>query len=232
MSELVIISDVHGKYSQYKAITDQHEYTLQVGDMGLDYQFLLDNIDPHRHKFFSGNHDNYDQYSSIPHSLGKFGNYHHVIDFFYIRGAFSIDWRHRVVEEMLNVAFNEDVHGLNKRKPTKLWWEEEQLNYTDMLDAYTMYTQEKPEIMITHSLPSVFTKKHLDSKVVTKFGYNPDTFTTNTQELLTQCFDFHQPRLWIGGHFHQNFQIKMGKTTFICREELGKIRLDKNGELR
>jgi hypothetical protein len=55
---LRIFGDVHGNIKSYVEIANQVPCSVQLGDMGFDYGKLAD-LDPMRHVFVGGNHDNY-----------------------------------------------------------------------------------------------------------------------------------------------------------------------------
>jgi len=64
-----IIGDVHGLMSQYLDLISPVEYSVQLGDMGLDYSEIA-----HlgkSHVFIPGNHDNYNHLPDF--SLRDFG---------------------------------------------------------------------------------------------------------------------------------------------------------------
>ena len=204
---LAIIGDSHGQYEKYVELTRQHEYTLQLGDFGFRYD-CLDGIDPQRHKVFSGNHDNYDLFYDVPHNLGDFGiTTHGGVTFFWVRGAFSIDWRYRV-------SFDH-VHD------TKSWWPEEQLSWSQMNDCLSLYEQTKPDIVISHSAPREIANKVGSPGTLQRYGFDPGTFTTSTQELLQSMLESHRPKLCIFGHFHKNWHKTINGTEFHCLPELG-----------
>jgi hypothetical protein len=97
---LTVIGDVHQKYGGYVVKTEKAEHSLQLGDMGFDYRYLTQYIDPERHKFFGGNHENYDTLLNDPpkHCIGDYGMYTHGgTPFFYIRGGYSIDLHYRIL---------------------------------------------------------------------------------------------------------------------------------------
>lgn len=127
---MLVIGDVHGKLDLYiDKVIDHEGPTLQLGDMGFNYD-ALSVLDPHQHKFFGGNHDNYDKYDDCPHSLGDFGIWNNV---FYMRGAWSIDQAYRTEGES--------------------WWRREELNYTESLECLSVYATVKPNVVITHECP-------------------------------------------------------------------------------
>src|SRR5579863_5210382 len=95
MGNFYAIGDVHGKYSQYLDLIKPLNATVQVGDMGFSYEHM-DSLDPKTHKFFGGNHDNYDVIDKCPNCLGDYGMDHlNGVPFFFCRGAFSIDQEYR-----------------------------------------------------------------------------------------------------------------------------------------
>jgi predicted phosphodiesterase len=147
----LFIGDVHGKTDQYAHLLeiykDQVDQTIQLGDFGFAKQHIWhhENIDPTKHKVLFGNHDD-PHYLRASHSLGDFGVYQ---DFFFIRGADSIDKHHRVAY--------------------KTWWPEEELNWKQWNDCIKLYEETKPRIIISHDCP--------ESLKIEKFGYHTQSFT-------------------------------------------------------
>ena len=214
---LAVISDVHGKFGQYVNVARKYEHTLQLGDMGFDYDKLnecciLEGLASDKHKFFGGNHDNYDTYHEQPNSLGDFGPEElGGREFFYVRGAFSIDREYR----------------LNRLKTTGLisWWEEEQLSNTDMFDCSNNYGLIKPDTVITHTCPDEIAAIIGNPDILVRYGHDPKTHTTHTQQILQAMFDVHKPKLWIFGHFHKSVDFEHKGTRFICLSELEAIEI-------
>jgi len=124
---ITIIGDVHGKHSEYLDIIKNKPKSIQLGDLGFDYSKLPDS---ESHKFFKGNHDNYD----VNHNndLGGFGMHN---GFFYVRGADSIDKSRR-------------IEGKN-------WWRKEQMEYKEMQDAISLYEKIKPNKVVSHDCPQI-----------------------------------------------------------------------------
>lgn len=206
-----VIGDVHGKYESYLKVADSAERSLQLGDMGFNYVGF--NHDESRHKFFGGNHDNYDQYNECTYQIGHWGKRNHGgVEFFFVRGAFSVDFKPRIV--------------LEKAGQGKTWWNNEQLNYIQMGNAYDDYVYCRPDLMITHTCPHSVVKyveTNNGKSLLRHLGYNPNTFTTNTQELLQAMFEAYQPKKWIFGHFHVDRKFEVNGTEFICLPELGYV---------
>ena len=208
---LRIIGDAHGKYGQYCEVAKGARHSLQLGDMGFDY-VLLDTARKHyslsddKHKFFGGNHDNYDCYSNrklVPFALGHWGSYKlGGVKFFYIRGAFSIDKKWRQYSE------------------PKSWWKEEQLTTEQANRCVYDYAQAKPDLVITHGCPTDIAEQIGNPGVLRDFGFDPDTFSTPTQKLLQTCLEIHQPEHWYFGHFHVDINLIHKGTKFHCLNEL------------
>jgi hypothetical protein len=224
---LRIIGDVHNiiyrprrsKTRTYPNMAKAAKYSLQVGDMSFAYNQLTgQKLNPKYHKFFGGNHDNYDTYYSSPHQIGDYGErLHGGLKFYFVRGAFSIDWKARVKHEY--------------RTGIKTLWEEEQLSEEVLYKVLTEYSKLKPKVMITHSAPQEITSLVGKPGALLSFGFNPDTFTTRTQQALQSMFDAHKPDLWIFGHFHRNWVEEIKGTKFICLDELSYIDFDESGNL-
>jgi predicted phosphodiesterase len=194
-NEVLLIGDVHGKYDRYHKIirqTDRYPYTIQLGDFGFNYD-TLKNVDPNNHKILGGNHDNYSIVNNFPHFLGDYGNFSlNGIDFFYYRGAWSIDRIYR-------------TEGLD-------WWPQEQNNIDAFLKARELYRETKPDIVLTHDCPLdiIHYLLPLGSKI----------YENNTTWVLQEFFNIHQPKIWRFGHYHISWEMNVGQTNFKCLNEL------------
>ena len=203
---LRVIGDVHSKVSDYLDIVDGCEYSLQIGDMGFNYKHL-DYVDSTHHRIVFGNHDNFDIMPAYPHFLGGSGTASlDDIDFFFISGAFSVDKKARLRYEAMGYG--------------KSWWEKEQLSTKELQDAIDLYCDVKPNLMISHTCPTMVSRLIGNPGVLRSFGFDPSTFRTNTGEALQRCFDYHKPKVHIFGHMHQSRVEVVGGTTFICLNEL------------
>ena len=210
---LRIIGDVHGKYREYCKVAQGAEFSLQLGDMGfnygvMDFEKKFFKLSDDKHKFFGGNHDNYDTYDKVESALGHWGSYElGSVNFFFIRGAYSID-------KVSRQCHYQQTHS-------KIWWEAEELNYTEANKCVHEYAQVRPDLVITHACPFSVAKIVGNPEVLRLFGHDPDTFQTNTQRLLQACFEIHQPKQWYYGHFHINRKTELKGTKFRCIDELG-----------
>lgn len=217
MANLRIIGDVHGKNAQYCDITKSCDYSIQIGDMGFDYRLLtLLGVDSTKHKFFAGNHDNYDKYYGSAHTFNNTKDFgltsHGGLEFFFVRGGFSIDWKQRQKSYFSGKA--------------KSYWDNEELDLEEMEKALHEYRRVKPDIMITHECPRSVSKYVGDNSILEMFGYNPGTFTTKTSELLEIMFQHHQPKRWYFGHYHNNWSSEINGTQFRCIDELSYVELE------
>lgn len=221
-NKLIICGDVHGKYDQYYNIVKNYEFSIQVGDFGFGGSWTslyYSDLSPNNHKICSGNHDDMDAAKSSAFWLGDFG-VHRLGDFcfFFIRGGLSIDRTYRVGEWLSS----------NRNPGYKSYWSNEELNFVEMNAALTAYKNAKPEHVISHSLPVSFRNQLLESHKnpvsLQKFGFDLG-FEENTSLLLEECFKAHKPKLWVGGHYHQNFHAKIDGCDFYCLNELEVLKI-------
>jgi Icc-related predicted phosphoesterase len=193
---ITLIGDLHGKYEKYHRIlsrTEENPYTLQIGDFGFKYD-TLKNVDHTKHLILPGNHDNYDTCYKYRHFLQDYGymiNFNNI-DFFYYRGANSIDKQYRTI-------------GID-------WWDNEEVKIEGFMKARELYRDIKPEVMITHDCPQDIALQML------KPGQR--VYENITSWALQELYNIHQPKLWFFGHWHQSRQIQHGNTKFICLNEL------------
>ena len=193
---ITLIGDLHGKYEKYHRIlsrTEENPYTLQIGDFGFKYD-TLKNVDHTKHLILPGNHDNYDTCYKYRHFLQDYGymiNFNNI-DFFYYRGANSIDKQYRTI-------------GID-------WWDNEEVKIEGFMKARELYRDIKPEVMITHDCPQDIALQML------KPGQR--VYENITSWALQELYNIHQPKLWFFGHWHQSVKIQHGNTQFVCLNEL------------
>lgn len=205
-----LIGDVHAKLPQYYhiAANSPDGYSIQVGDLSFDYKTVEQNLNTDKHKFFGGNHDNYNVYNEAKGALGHYGNKSiNGFDFFFMRGAFSIDKAYCLEVE--------------KHTGVKMWWRDEELNQAQLDAAYKLYCKTKPNVVLTHDAPNVGTKDFANTAILQAFGFNPITFSTATQVCLNRMWNYHAPKLWVFGHYHKAYDAVKSGTRFVCLPELG-----------
>lgn len=187
-----IIGDVHGNHADYLDIIDNADYSVQVGDFGLNWD-CLSGVDHNRHKIIGGNHDNYSSVQSFPHYMGDYGMVSHGgIEFFFVRGEQSVDAHLR-------------IEG-------KTWWRAEELEISEGYKAITAYEQSKPDIVISHGCPASVVPFFITNSM----KVNP----SRTAQLLDAMLEVHRPKLWIFGHHHITETLKDGSCLFRCLNEL------------
>lgn len=182
------IGDVHQLYGGLDKVIKESDadVCVCVGDLGLDYKWIEENVSVNCFRFVPGNHDNYNQLPE--HSLGDFGTWNGI---FYIRGAHSIDKEFR-------------IPGLD-------WWEKEELSYEQGKECIEFYSEIKPEIVISHDCPNIVVP------LLFPFAIKE---TSRTRQILDACFEFHQPKTWIFGHWHKSISSQIHGTWFHCLDEL------------
>lgn len=201
------IGDVHGERGVYQRIIKTCEYSVQIGDMDFDYSYLIDRKIPvEKHRFFGGNHDNYDVIKDSPHNLGEFGI--HTVpnfgDIFFVRGGWSIDRKARVKHD---VYFNKVLH---RRKDL---WDEEELTMQQCGEALELYEQVKPKLLVTHECPLNIVKFVTNPEITYNFGFEQGVIKTRTNQLLQAMTDFNRPKMHVFGHYHTTFDAFIDGTT-------------------
>lgn len=194
---LTIIGDVHGHHDEYLRIIENSDFTVQVGDFGLNWD-ILQNVDP-KHRIIGGNHDNYDIVNQYPHYLGDYGTTNvGGVEFFFVRGERSVDAHLR-------------TEGIS-------WWRNEELSMAEGYAAVENYISAKPDIVISHGCPA---------EVIPFFCTNPSKMIepSRTAQMLDAMFSNHRPKLWIFGHHHNSETLQVGVTKFICLNELETMNL-------
>ena len=195
---MIVIGDIHGKYQEYRNLLKRYEGqpSVQIGDFG--YGFGPVPIFPETAKFFRGNHDSPEECRKSPNYLGEFGvRKMDGVEFFFVSGAWSIDWQMRI--------------------PERSWWPDEELSIPQLNEALDLYVKIKPEIMLTHDGPNVSTDVILNSMSVHKTKPIP----TRTTQALDAMWEAHKPKKWIFGHWHVNWRRQIEGTDFRCLGELG-----------
>lgn len=196
MTKVRIIGDIHGNYDDYLQLIKNQKYSIQLGDFGFDYS-VLDKINPANHRIVPGNHDNYDKIGEYPHFLQHDYGFFELggVEFFYIRGAHSIDRQYR-------------VEGIS-------WWPQEQISYKSGQTLLKNILEWRPKMILSHDCPSQFLK------LIFKEKYHQ--YPSMTHELLTQLFELWQPKYWFCGHYHTNLSAIINKTFFFCINSSGYI---------
>lgn len=202
MTTIRFVGDVHGKWYAYEQLIRSSPFpTIQVGDFGCGFNNShwpsIEKLHTKgNHNFIRGNHDDPARCKQMP----GFINDGTIIDnMMFMGGAWSIDAHNRTV-------------GID-------WWEDEEISYTDFSQLIETYNVIKPEIVVTHDFPcaaaaQMFFQKGEGVRSVAAH------YSTRTATAFQHMFELHQPRLWIGGHWHYNVSQTINGTRFICIAEL------------
>ena len=204
-SHVKFIGDIHGHANWHRSAIKTAQYTVQVGDLGFDYSYL-DKIDSERHKFFGGNHDNYDIIDEFPHNIGHFG-VHEIPDFgefFFVRGAWSID---RAFRQNHDVSFKGQIIRF------KNLWDEEEMTMEQCNEALSLYEKVKPKLLVSHTCPFNIVPHVGNPNIAKGFGFGTNAIKTRTNQLLQAMTDIHRPRMHIFGHFHVDVDCYIDGTT-------------------
>jgi hypothetical protein len=205
--KLRVIGDVHGAYAYYDYLADNAPYSLAVGDMGWNPQ-LIDQ-DPRFHRAIAGNHEVYDPehpkyYKKFPVFLGDWGTHEvpGLPPIFYVRGAWSIDWKKR--------AF--------KFPPE--WWAEEELSIPQLNEVIEAYCDIKPEIVVSHEAPLDVVHLVTDARFARDYGYDSGVIKSKTNQAFQAMLENHRPKRWIFGHYHKRRDFEIDGTQFTCLDML------------
>lgn len=187
------IGDVHGHFAAYESIALEVEESIQVGDFGIGFG-QEPPILPDAHRFIRGNHDNPEKCKGYPSYMGDYGARDNL---FWVGGGYSIDrWM---------------------RKAGQDWWPDEELSNQAVEAALDLYSQVKPEIMVTHMCP-----RSLEA-ILFDFG---NEFPNRTHQFLEGFLWIHRPKVWIFGHYHKPRNVVLDKCRFICLPELAYVDID------
>lgn len=198
---LTLVGDVHSNVADYVRLVEDSECSVQLGDLGFDYS-LLERLDPARHRFVPGNHDNYA--ALPPHALGDFGLWRIPGaepedlsgEVFFVRGAVSIDRFSRT--ENLD------------------WFAQEELSDEQFAEAIRLYAEVKPDFVISHDGPSSVTRYLTNYRSISR-----------TNLALQRMLEIHRPKRWFFGHHHFTWGKEIEGTLFLCIGELAALDMDK-----
>lgn len=182
------IGDIHGDKDTYLQLIDGVERSVQIGDMGTNYKFL-EGVDGSHHKFFGGNHENYETIHECPGHLGDFGEItgsDHKI--FFVRGAWSIDGLGRSPELASSLTC-------------------EQLSHVQRINAIEAYDKLRPDILVSHEGPLHMLWRMVDSPPYTQ---------TWTNHMLDNMHYIHKPKIHIFGHYHRDLDEVVDGCRYIC----------------
>jgi hypothetical protein len=206
---LRVLSDIHCERKLYLRTLVTSPYSVQIGDFDDSYDWLeAENVDPSRHKFFTGDYDNLDLAPKSPHNLGDFGVHQipEIGELFFVRGAYSVD-------HLVRRTAPQKVKGA--LYPRDYWPEIEQLNVEQGKECLALYKEVRPNVVLSHEAPYSIVPLISDPKAVHLPGFRQTALSTNTNGLLEVMFQSHQPKLWVFGHYHSHFERTLQGTSFF-----------------
>lgn len=198
--KLRLIGDIHGQYDNHLELAGGADYSIQIGDYGFRYNWLH-KLDLAKHRFFGGNHDNYDEINKSPYCLGDFGLVTHIPELkekmFFVRGAWSIDYKYRT--------------------PNLDWWADEEMSQSRCQEAIEAYAEAKPDILLSHEGPfHLLSALGLDPAFAVRMGFSESFIKTKTNLMLDAMFMRHRPKLYVFGHYHKDFDYEHEGTRYVC----------------
>lgn len=212
MINLRVIGDVHGRVQTYLELCRQAEMSVQVGDLSSSHFdfFNTSDLNPEKHRFFCGNHDNYPLAEQSPHNMGDFGVFE-VPGWgrvFFMRGAFSID----------------------RNQTRRIIFPEEELSYNQSLQAIELYEQTKPDILLTHDCAKSTVLSLSNKEILRFFGWDHEPLSI-TQQTIEVMIESHRPKYHVFGHHHRWYHKKLDGTYFICLPKMALIDFNDNGNI-
>ena len=244
MIDLRLIGDIHGKYDHYLNLVKDCQYTLQVGDLGFDYEPIF-HLDPEKHRFIGGNHDNYTlkyrpdlDLSDVKgdSNLTILGSGYH--NFAEIHPGYSSFELFKHPEHPGNCGVYEFV----KMPPNSLGnygiWSIFDIDIFFVRGAWsidgkyrrvdsTWYPREQISSHEATCAIELYEKvkpdimvthcvptSHLKNLILPIS--NGNSIRTQTGALFDEMLKVHRPKLWYFGHYHQHNIYKEDGTTFIC----------------
>lgn len=196
------IGDIHGDVLKYQHLISDCDESVQVGDFGIgflqdyDYEFIDRLHESGDHKFIRGNHDDPALCKERPGYIPD-----NTVDeersIMYTGGAWSIDWA---------IRLNRMAMGY----PT-CFWEDEELSVAELSVAHEYFVHYRPRVMVTHDAPTSIAYEMFIGPFANKKQYK-----TRTAEAYEGMFHRWQPDIWLFGHWHEDMDMYVNGTRFIC----------------
>ncbi|AGR47928.1 metallophosphoesterase [Sinorhizobium phage phiM7] len=187
MTKIRLIGDLHGDMNAYLNIISDCDRSIQVGDFGIGFIRSLPVVDPNKHEFIRGNHDDPSackrQAAYIPD--GTIRN-----DVMFVGGAYSIDWAYRT--------------------PGLSWWDDEECSPEQLESFIEKYIEAKPRVMITHETPDC-----VADVMCSDMNWKKYPLPSRTRDAFDVMFKAHKPKLWVAGHWHLPWQKHVHGTHFV-----------------
>lgn len=209
-NEILLIGDVHGLWTDYAQLLEQHQpsASVQVGDFGIGFwgenplildqvRQVMDTAGSGNNRYIRGNHDNPASCRADPRCI-KDATFDSQTGIFYLGGALSID-RH---------VRTEDIN----------WWSDEELNTEQLYSAIDVYESAKPDIVISHECP--------EDVVGYLVPWYRVEYPSRTRQALGSMWSLHKPRKWLFGHWHSSISRMIDGCQFVCLDELETLTIE------
>jgi len=179
--KITVCGDIHSDLKSFdRVLSNAKSHVVQVGDLGIGYH-ENDKYDPftqfHCDYGWSFIHGNHDDPNLCNRYQNYLGRYHYdrYLNILYISGGYT------------------PVKSQDNEYSSDKWVKEEQLNETEFQHVHYLTRKFRPNTIISHSCP-YFIAKNLgfDQYSKTKAG-------------LEKTYNIWQPKNWIFGHFHKDF---------------------------
>jgi Icc-related predicted phosphoesterase len=192
LKNILFIGDIHGDTKTWERLITEKEYdlTIQIGDFGAGFVPIPEQYDL-KHKFIRGNHDSPEKCKESPRWIPD-GTFYPEYKMYFVGGAYSID--------------------KNYRTPFLDWWPDEECSYEELTFFINDYIEKRPLIMVTHDFPH-----SVAQKMFRGMGGYPIT-STRTSYALDVMLSSHKPKYWFGGHWHEEKNMIIDGTHFVCAD--------------
>lgn len=216
---IYVVGDTHGILDSKKVTAlkesenlDYEDYVIICGDAGivwdkdlleesiLHYENLKTNI-----LFVDGNHENFDMLNAYPQVQFMGGKVHKISNHIthLMRGqVFTIFGK-----KFLTIG-GASSHDKNSRIKNVSWWEEEEISYSDILEAFSNLERCNFEVdyVISHAQPTSTLKELVEVLTVCgediPYFLKPKLEITLSNELLEEVKNKIKFKHWFSGHLH------------------------------
>lgn len=232
IKSLAVIADIHGNKEEHLKAISEFEYTLQLGDLGFNYDYLWDgDIDADHHKFILGNHDNYDDVKRPRKIDGKWENLKHCLfehsykRYQYPNAPKISNFNYGVFPGIKLAEYNNlfvigGAHSIDKEArlramrsgEPKCWWIQEEMDQITIHGCIESYLGCCPDILVTHDCPAFLYPYVMPDGLRRPY----EMITNRTASFLQLLFSLHKPRRWIFGHHHTMFSRTVEDCHFTC----------------
>jgi hypothetical protein len=103
---------------------------------------------------------------------------------------------------------------------SKYWYQDEELLSEELEEAFALYEETRPSIVVSHEAPLEAGNEVLGGTAGSYFAAKANTVSSRTCAALQKMFEAHRPQRWYFGHYHLNKGFGIAGTVFECLAEL------------